>query len=116
MGIFGSHRFRRSANTFRVQIPSTYAWSNPYFNSGAERYRKHLRDLYGKGVNSDSELRNFLHTVNGLSRQDSSQIFLIFVPFRTDPNGAKIRKTWDARICIRYAPKRPRSVEKPLSS
>ena len=53
--------------------PKTYAWYNPYYNSGAERYRHHLHDLYGRRIDSEQDFRERLNSVK--ARPD---IFLIW--------------------------------------
>lgn len=43
--------------------PKTYAWYNPYYNSGAERYRHHLHDLYGRRIDSEQDFRERLNAI-----------------------------------------------------
>jgi len=43
-----------------MRVPVSYVWSNPYFNSSAEKYRKHLHDLWGKCILSEADMRRYL--------------------------------------------------------
>jgi hypothetical protein len=43
-----------------MRFPVSYVWSNPYVNSAAENYRKHLRDVYGKCILTEHDMRRFL--------------------------------------------------------
>ena len=56
-------------------IPNRYAWCNPYFNSQAERYRKHFDDLYEKGIASEKE---FLEKLASRREQPDIMMFWCF--------------------------------------
>ncbi|MEP6668619.1 MAG: hypothetical protein ABJF10_05670 [Chthoniobacter sp.] len=43
-----------------MRVPVSYVWSNPYYNSAAEKYRMHLQDLRGSCIFSEVDMRKYL--------------------------------------------------------
>ncbi|MEI9895688.1 MAG: hypothetical protein WDN28_17820 [Chthoniobacter sp.] len=64
-----------------MRLPVSYVWSNPYRNSAAEKYRKHLTDLHGKCLFSEGDLRRYL------SQMKERPDIMLFWGFCTERTG-----------------------------